>query len=519
MLDANIKAQLKSHLDKVVQPVALIVYQDSSELSEKLYAFAQEVAELSPSLTLTTEPLDKGKARLALKNDQGREPIAFAGVPMGHEFTSFVLALLLVGGHPINIKAEDEALIQTIDTPKIIETWVSLSCQNCPDVVQMINQLAILNPQIQHVMVDGAHFKEEAQKQNVLAVPAVFSNNDRVSSGRIELTDFLEKLGVSTTVDLSRKGLMDVLVVGGGPAGASAAIYAARKGLKTAVIADRFGGQVQDTVAIENFISVSHTEGQQLARNLEAHVTEYDVDIIKGQVADIEKNQHFTVTLNDGQQLQAKTVIVSTGARWREMGVEGEDQYKGRGVAFCPHCDGPLFKNKRVAVVGGGNSGIEAAIDLAGIAKEVTVLEFADTLKADAVLQAKAAATPNITIHTSVQTTSVYGEGAKLQGLTYKNRNTEEETDLALDGVFVQIGLMPNSEWIKDRVDVNHRGEIIVDYRAETSVSGLFAAGDVTDSAYKQIIIAMGQGATASLSAFDYLIRHDADAVTEKAAA
>lgn len=511
MLDAAIKAQLKGHLDKVVQDVTFVVHQDQSELSEKLEAFAREVAQLSPKLSVAMKSLAEGRPRVALSLE-GREPVAFAGVPLGHEFTSFVLALLQIGGHPISLKDEEKALIQIISEPKQIETWVSLSCQNCPDVVQMINQIALLNPKVQHVMVDGAYFKEEAESQNVLAVPAVFSAGERVSSGRIALVDFLEKVGVSTTTDVSEKGLMDVLVVGGGPAGAAAAIYSARKGLKTAVIADRFGGQVQDTVAIENFISVSHTEGQLLARNLEAHVTEYDVDIIKAQVADIEKAHHFSVTLTDGQQMTAKTVIVSTGARWREMGVEGEETYKGRGVAFCPHCDGPLFKDKKVAVVGGGNSGIEAAIDLAGIAKEVTVLEFADTLKADAVLQAKAQSTPNIEIKTSVQTTEVYGDGEKLQGLKFKDRNTAQETDLSLDGVFVQIGLMPNAQWLKDRVDLNNRGEIIVDYKAETSVSGLFAAGDVTDSAYKQIIIAMGQGATASLSAFDYLIRLDANA-------
>jgi alkyl hydroperoxide reductase subunit F len=396
------------------------------------------------------------------------------------------------------------------------ETYISLSCQNCPDVVQALNMMAAINPQISHVMVDGALFQQEVDERKIMAVPSVFLNGQSFAQGRISLTEILNKVdlnaGKKQAAALNTKEPFDLLIVGGGPAGASAAIYSARKGIRTGIVADRFGGQVQDTLAIENFISVKATQGPKLVASLEEHVRDYDVDIMSSQkVANVSQEQnsegYFEVTLENGALLFSKSVLLATGARWREMNVPGEQEYRGKGVAYCPHCDGPLFKGKTVAVIGGGNSGIEAAIDLAGIVEHVTVLEFDHTLRADEVLQQKAKSLSNVEIITNAQTTSVIGNGEKVTGLNYTCRQTQLEKSLELAGIFVQIGLVPNSQFLQDTVDLNNRGEVIVDSSGATSAAGIFAAGDVTDTPYKQIIIAMGSGATASLGAFDYLIR------------
>uniref|UniRef100_UPI0028973F2A alkyl hydroperoxide reductase subunit F n=2 Tax=Pseudomonadaceae TaxID=135621 RepID=UPI0028973F2A len=386
----------------------------------------------------------------------------------------------------------------------------------CPDVVQALNLMAVLNPNIHHVAIDGALFQEEVTVRQVMSVPSIYLNGELFGQGRMGEEEILAKLDTGASArdaeKLSAKDAFDVLVVGGGPAGAAAAIYAARKGIRTGVAAERFGGQVLDTMAIENFISVNETEGPKLARALENHVREYDVDIMNlqraAQLIPAEKAGGLhEIKLENGASLKAKTLILATGARWREMNVPGEQEYRGRGVAYCPHCDGPLFKGKRVAVIGGGNSGVEAAIDLAGIVAQVTLLEFDSQLRADAVLQKKLNSLPNVTVITSALTSEVHGDGQKVTGLTYKDRNSSEFRQLELEGIFVQIGLLPNSDWLKGTVELTSRGEIIVDARGETSLPGVFAAGDVTTVPYKQIVIAVGEGAKASLSAFDHLIR------------
>ena len=384
-------------------------------------------------------------------------------------------------------------------------------------MVQALNLMAVLNPNIRNVSIDGALFQEEVERRQIMAVPSIYLNGEVFASGRMEVKEILAKIDTGAAnrdaEKMSAKDAFDVLVVGGGPAGAAAAIYAARKGIRTAIAAERFGGQVLDTMAIENFISVKETEGPKLVRALEEHVKEYEVDVMNLQRASAlvpassEGGLH-EVKFENGASLKAKTVILSTGARWREMGVPGEQEYKAKGVCFCPHCDGPLFKGKRVAVIGGGNSGVEAAIDLAGLVAHVTLLEFADTLRADAVLQKKLLSLPNVTVIKSAQTTEVKGDGQKVTGLVYKDRTTEELHTVELEGIFVQIGLLPNSDWLKGSVELNRFGEIIVDAKGATNIPGVFAAGDVTTVPYKQIVIAMGEGSKASLSAFDHLIRH-----------
>jgi alkyl hydroperoxide reductase subunit F len=439
---------------------------------------------------------------------------------MGHEFTSLVLALLKVGGHPSKTAPEVIEQIKALDGDYSFETYFSLSCQNCPDVVQALNLMAVLNPKIKHVAIDGALFQDEVEKRQIMSVPSIYLNGELFTQGRMSEEEILAKLDTGSSArdadKLKAKDAFDVLVVGGGPAGAAAAIYAARKGIRTGVAAERFGGQVLDTMAIENFISVKETEGPKLARALEEHVREYDVDIMNLQRASKlipagEDGLH-RVQFENGGELKAKTLILATGARWREMNVPGEQEYRGRGVAYCPHCDGPLFKGKRVAVIGGGNSGVEAAIDLAGIVAHVTLLEFGEELRADAVLQRKLFSLPNVSVLKMAQTTEVKGDGQKVTGLVYKDRTSEEMHNIELEGIFVQIGLLPNSEWLKGTLELSRFGEIIVDAKGQTSIPGVFAAGDVTTVPYKQIVIAVGEGAKASLSAFDHLIRSSAPA-------
>ena len=425
------------------------------------------------------------------------------------------MAQILCGmpGHPIKVEADTLEQIRQLPGKFAFETYISLSCQTCPEVVQALNIMAATNPNITNVMIDGAMFQDEVSKRNVMAVPSVFLNGELFSQGAITLEKIIQKIDVNAekrqAEALKSKAEFDVLVVGGGPAGVSAAVYAARKGLNTGILAERFGGQVADTVGIENFISVKYTEGPKLVNALEAHVREYDVDIMNNQRAvKLSRADKVELELANGAVLKSKTLVLAPGARWREMNVPGEQEYRGKGVAYCPHCDGPLFKGKKVAVIGGGNSGIEAAIDLAGIVEHVTVLEFAATLRADAVLVKKANSMGNITIITEAQSTEVTGDGNRVNGINYTDRKTGESHHVELAGIFVQIGLVPNTEWLRGALELSPRGEIIVDERGQTSVPGVFAAGDATTVPYKQIIIAMGAGANASLGAFDYLIRH-----------
>ncbi|MGE6995282.1 alkyl hydroperoxide reductase subunit F [Pseudomonas sp. NPDC047961] len=515
MLDSNLKAQLKTYLEKVTQPFEIVASLDDGAKSQEMLAMLEDITSLSDKITLRTDGNDVRKPSFALNRIGGNISLRFAGIPMGHEFTSLVLALLQVGGHPSKTAPEVIEQIKNLDGEYNFETYFSLSCQNCPDVVQALNLMAVLNPNIRHVAIDGALFQEEVTIRQVMSVPSIYLNGELFGQGRMGEEEILAKLDTGASArdaeKLSARDAYDVLVVGGGPAGAAAAIYAARKGIRTGVAAERFGGQVLDTMAIENFISVTETEGPKLARALENHVREYDVDIMNlqraAQLIPGSDGGLHEIKLENGGSLKAKTLILATGARWREMNVPGEQEYRGRGVAYCPHCDGPLFKGKRVAVIGGGNSGVEAAIDLAGIVAQVTLLEFDSQLRADAVLQKKLHSLPNVTVITSALTSEVTGDGKKVTGLTYKDRNSSEFHELELEGIFVQIGLLPNSDWLKGTVELTSRGEIIVDARGETSLAGIFAAGDVTTVPYKQIVIAVGEGAKASLSAFDHLIR------------
>ena len=526
MLDEGLKSQLTAYLANLRQPIELVASLDDSAKSREMLELLEDVAGASDKVTLVTGGDDPRRPSFAIERAAGDAGVRFAGLPLGHEFTSLVLALLHVGGHPPKVEADVIEQIKALEGDYHFETYFSQSCQNCPDVVQALNTMAALNPRITHVAIDGALFQEEVEARQVMAVPTVLLNGQPFAQGRMSLEQILAKLdtGAAERVaeQIRAKDAFDVLVVGGGPAGAAAAIYAARKGIRTGIAAERFGGQVLDTLAIENFISVRHTEGPQLANALEQHVKDYDVDIMNLQRAvglTPAKTQGglIEVQLENGASLKSRTVILATGARWRHINVPGEDEYRNKGVAYCPHCDGPLFKGKRVAVIGGGNSGVEAAIDLAGIVAHVTLIEFDSQLRADAVLQRKLASLPNVRIVTSALTTEIHGDGSKVNGLTYKDRNNDTVHRVDLEGVFVQIGLVPNTEWLKDSVSLTNRGEIEVDYRGETSIPGVFAAGDATTTPYKQIVIAMGEGSKAALSAFDYLIRQEPLAPAEAA--
>jgi alkyl hydroperoxide reductase subunit F len=515
MLDATLKAQLEQYIALLENPITLTMNIDASSTSLEMSQLLQEIGAMSDKITVSENSDGNTRApsfSVARAGEAAR--IRFAGIPLGHEFTSLILALLQTGGRTPKISEEQIAQIQALDVDAEFETYISLSCQICPEVVQALNIMAVLNPRIRHTMIDGALFQEEVNERQIMAVPTVYLNGEMFGQGRIELDEMLAKLDKNSTAKaaekIAAKEAFDVLVVGGGPAGAAAAIYAARKGIRTGVVSERFGGQVLDTMAIENFISVTETDGPKMAAALEQHVRSYDVDIMNLQRATAlkENNGIVEVQLASGVSVTSKSVVLATGARWREMNVPGEREYRGRGVAYCPHCDGPLFKGKRVAVIGGGNSGIEAAIDLAGVVSHVTVLEFDAQLRADAVLQKKLASLPNVTVITSAQTTEVTGDGNKVNGLIYKDRNSGDDNTVELEGIFVQIGLVPNTDWLKDSLTLSPRGEIEIDARGTTSMLGVFAAGDATTVPYKQIIIAMGAGATAALSAFDYLIRH-----------
>ena len=528
MLDASLTNQLKTYLGNVTRPVELVASLDDSPKSGQLAELLDEIAALSGFVTVTTED-DARRPSFAVRRPGSDINVRFAGIPLGHEFTSLVLALLWVGGHPPKVSEETLDAIRGIEGEHRFETYMSLSCQNCPDVVQALTLMSVVNPRISHVAIEGGTFQSEVDERQILAVPTVFHNGELFGQGRMSLEEIIARLDTGAAArDAERLDAMDpfdVLVIGGGPAGAAAAVYAARKGIRTGLVAERFGGQLLETLAIENFISVTHTEGPQLAAALEQHVRAYDVEVVQQQraaelVPAAEAGGLAQVRLDSGATLEARSVIVATGARWRHLEIPGEEEYRNKGVTFCPHCDGPLFKGKRVAVVGGGNSGIEAAIDLAGIVGHVTVIEYADELKADAVLQRKLHSMPNVDVVTGARTSEVLGDGERVTGLVYEDLDSGEVRRVELDGVFVQIGLLPNTEWVEGTLTLSDHKEVVIDSHGRTSAHGVFAAGDCTTVPYKQIVISTGAGATAALAAFDHLIRTSApDAKPELALA
>jgi len=516
MLEDSLKAQLKAYLVNVRQPIELVASLDASPKSQEMLALLTDIVAQSDKVSLRQDGTDGRKPSFAIAPVGASPRVQFAGLPMGHEFTSLVLALLWSGGHPPKVEQAVIDQIVALEGDYRFETYFSLSCQNCPDVVQALTLMSVLNPRIQHVAIDGALFQAEVEARKIMAVPTVLLNGEPFAQGRMSLEQIVAKLDSGAEARaaeaLGAKPEFDMLVVGGGPAGAAAAVYAARKGIRTGLMAERFGGQVLDTMGIENFISVPHTEGPKLVQGMEQHVKAYGVDIMTLQTAQAlvpatTPGGLIEIKLASGVSLKSRSVILSTGARWRQMNVPGEETYRNRGVAYCPHCDGPLYKGKRVAVIGGGNSGVEAAIDLAGIVASVTLIEFDSQLRADAVLQRKLASLPNVTVITSALTTEVHGDGDRVVALSYQDRQSDQIRRVELEGIFVQIGLVPNTEWLKGVVDLSPRGEIEVDSRGQTSVPGVFAAGDATTVPFKQIIIAAGDGSKAALSAFDYLIR------------
>ena len=521
MLDDSLKTQLAAYLQRLTQQVEIVASLDERPASAEMRSLLDEIAALSPLIAVRHDGSDARRPSFTITRAGQDMGIRFAAIPMGHEFTSLVLALLQAGGHPPKLEAELIEQIVALEGDFAFETYMSLTCHNCPDVVQALNLMAVLNPRIRHVAIDGALFQDEVEARQIMAVPMIFLNGQPFGSGRMEIGEILAKIDTGAAArdaaKLARKDVFDVLVVGGGPAGAAAAVYAARKGIRTGIVAERVGGQTLDTLGIENFISVLETEGPKFAAALEAHARHYDVDIMGGQRVEAltpatSADGVSTVTLANGAQLKGRTVILSTGARWRNVNVPGEQEYRNKGVAYCPHCDGPLYKGRKVAVIGGGNSGVEAAIDLAGVVAHVTLLEFADQLKADAVLVNKLKSLSNVTIHTNAQTTEITGDGQKVTGIRYRDRASGTEHLVDLAGVFVQIGLVPNTEWLRGVIELSKHGEIVVDARGATSAPGVFAAGDATTTPFKQIIIAAGEGAKAALSAFDHLIRHSAPA-------
>ena len=520
MLDDQLKSQLAIYLERVTQPFELVASLDESETSAQMRELLTTIQSLrSDKISLRLDGQDARRPSFTLQRVGTQTSLRFAGLPLGHEFASLVLALLWTGGHPPKIEPELIEQAQALQGDYQFEVYMSLSCHNCPDVVQALSLMAIVNPRVRTTVIEGGAFEQEVKEREVMAVPMVYLNGQVFGAGRMELAQILAKLDTGAAAreaaKLSAKEAFDVLVVGAGPAGAAAAVYAARKGIRTGLAAERLGGQVNDTLDIENYISIPRTEGPQFSAALERHVREYDVDVMPLQRAKALRPASspgglIEVEMEGGGLLKSKTVILSTGARWRNMNVPGEEQYRTKGVAYCPHCDGPLYKGKRVAVIGGGNSGVEAAIDLAGVVAHVTVFEFMPQLKADAVLQKKLASLPNVEVILNAQTTEVLGDGSKVNALAYKDRATGEEKRVELEGIFVQIGLLPNTDWLKGTVELSKFGEIVIDAKGQTSIPGVFAAGDCTTVPYKQIIIAAGAGATAALGAFDHLIRTSA---------
>ncbi|KXV01402.1 alkyl hydroperoxide reductase [Gluconobacter potus] len=515
MLQDDLKTQMRAYMEYLRDAVVLEATLGTDDRSNEVRGLLEDIASLSPKVTFSDKGHGTRIPSFVIRRPSTDVQVCFAGLPMGHEFTSLVLALLQVSGHPPKIEADVVEQIRALDGDFHFETYFSQSCQNCPDVVQALNAMSVLNPKIHHTAIDGADFQDEVERLGIRSVPQVYLNGEPFASGRMEVADILAKLDTASVARSAEKlndmAPFDVLVLGAGPAGDAAAIYAARKGLRTGLVAERFGGQVMDTAGIENFISVPETDGPKLSAALEAHVRQYDVQIIASQLAAklIPAEQTgglHQIVLESGAILRSKTVIIATGARWRHLGVPGEDEYRTKGVAYCPHCDGPFYKGRPVVVTGGGNSGVEAAIDLAGIVSHVTLLQRGAHLKADKVLQDRLLSLPNVTVLTNALTTKIEGDGKEVTGLTYSDGDGGLH-QIKTDGVFVQIGLLPNTEWLKGTLKLSPYGEIVIDDHCGTSVPGVFAAGDATTVPYKQIVIAMGEGAKASLSAFDYLIR------------
>ncbi|WP_421779114.1 alkyl hydroperoxide reductase subunit F [Gardnerella sp. DNF01144] len=536
LLDSNLTTQLAGLLEKMVNPINLVAYVDSSENSQKVIELLQEVANQSNKITVIKD--DKSSTKripsFSITNPQNNVSVSFAGLPLGHEFSSLVLAILQVSGYAPKISDEQRKAILQLGSHDIT-TYMSVTCINCPEVVQSLNTISIINPKVKHIAVEGSAFKDEVDALGVMSVPAVFENGKMISSGRSSIdelvamllrqeengdssdsSDSTEASDSSLAQKMNAKNPYDVLIVGGGPAASAAAIYTARKGLKTAMIMDHRGGQVVETESIENHISQTHTTGAKLANDLTNHIAQYNIDVFTPDWAtslDVAEKPYglHTIKTKSGGSLKAKAVIIATGATWRTLGVPGEDEYRNRGVSFCPHCDGPLFKNKNVVVVGGGNSGVEAAIDLAGIANHVTVIEFMDSLKADQILLNTLHSLSNANVITSASLSKIEGDSKKVSAVHYMDRNDNNaenrEKILHTDGVFVQIGLMPNTKWVANKLSLNNRAEIVTDRKGCTSIPGIFAAGDCSDEPYKQIVTAYGSGANAALSAFDYLIR------------
>lgn len=523
MLDADLQAQLAQYLQRANRPIELVASLDASPASAELRRLLAQIGAASPLVHWRDDGTAQRRPSFSVRAAGQAQQLEFAAVPLGHEFTSLVLALLWSGGHPPKVDAALLARIAALPLQASFEVYMSLACHSCPEVVQALALIALHNPGVRVQVIDGALFAAEVEARQIMAVPSVWRDGALWASGRMTLEEIVAKLEAQSVSQgaaqpsvarsaASAQAPFDVLIVGGGPAGAAAAVYAARKGVRTGVLAERFGGQVLDTLAIENYISLPATTGPQLAAALEAHTRAYGVPILNGLRAQklIPADQPgglIGLELADGARLQARSVILATGARWRNVNVPGEQRYRNHGVAYCPHCDGPLFKGRALAVIGGGNSGVEAAIDLAGLASQVTLIEFDTRLRADAVLQDKLRSLPNVRVIVNAQTTEITGDGHKVTGLRYRDRSSEAQHSLELAGVFVQIGLVPNTEWLADTLARNRMGEIEVDARGQTSLSGVFAAGDCTSVPYKQIIIAAGEGAKAALSAFDHLIR------------
>lgn len=522
MITQSMLEKVKQHLQSIKNPVAIEASLDETAASNQLKQLLQALQSSSDKIRLSFDGSDIRKPSFSIRQDAmagedaTEEALRFAAIPLGHEFSSLVLALLWAGAHPPKVAESQLAQIKSLKGSFRFEVYMSLSCHNCPDVVQALSLMALINPAVKTVVIDGALFQGEVDERKIMAVPSIYLNGEFFGSGRMGLSEILAKLDQSLpaeqAIGLSKREAYDLLVIGGGPAGVSAAIYAARKGIRTGLVADRLGGQLNDTMAIENFISLPLTDGPKLSSALEHHLKTYDIDLITMQrvkkLRPTDKGEGLVqIDLESGAQLEARSLVISTGARWRQLGIPGEERYRNKGVAYCPHCDGPLYKGKRVAVVGGGNSGVEAAIDLAGLASQVTLLEFAPNLKADAVLIEKLSSLHNVEVVTGAMTRAIEGDDGVVSALTYIDQRDGTEHRLALEGVFVQIGLVPNTEWLKGTLELNAQGEIIVDAKGQTSLKGVFAAGDVTTTPFKQIIIAAGDGAKAALGAFDDLIR------------
>ena len=520
MLDATMTQQLKTYLANLREPVELVASLGDDDKSAQTRELLEEIAALHDLVSASFDGTDSRKPSFVIRRASDAEKwVRFAGLPMGHEFTSLVLALLWAGGHPPKVDADLLEQVRGLEDDFNFEMYFSLSCHNCPDVVQALTLMALENPRITATFIEGGTFQDEVDSRDIMAVPATFLNGEPFYNGKMELAEILAKIDTGSEAKaaekLAAKDPFEVLVVGGGPAGAATAIYTARKGFRTGVAAERFGGQLHDTLGIENLPGTPYTEGPKLAGELKRHVGDYDIDLMDlAQAVKLvpasEKGGLHTVELGNGASLKARSLIFATGARWRNMGVPGEAEYRNKGVAYCPHCDGPLFKGKRIAVIGGGNSGVEAAIDLAKTVGHVTLIEFDTKLRADEVLQAKLRSLPNVEIVTNGQTTEITGANGKVNGLRVKDRASGDERTIELEGVFVQIGLVPNTEWLEDSgLTLTKHGEIATDEEGRTNLPGVFAAGDVTDVPYKQIVVAMGEGSKAGLSAFDYLIRNE----------